>query len=298
MPTGTRPILPKSVTDTLRQTVKSRGLLLRTDSVIIFVCGGTQTGSSPTGRQLLLEYSTRHLSEYRFFEAERVFEALVGKSSTDLLTLEERLADYSDCIIVVVESAGAICELGAFATKKEVAEIVLAINELRFKDDGSFISSGPVKRLNRVSRFKPVIHTDIERILTIAPDVEKRLRSIQRHKRVRIDLHTLARFRTCMPKHRMLFLCDLISLLCPLSFRDLLACLHSIYGPKNLRIGIELGMLKALGMVLEHGDYLLRGEVDLGYFFDFERVDMFELRATVIRHYHKYDRQRMEKLLL
>jgi hypothetical protein len=65
----------------------------------------------------------------------------------DLLELEEYLADFSDLVIVFVESPGSIAELGAFATLEPLAPKTLAVINSSHDRSGTFIADGPVQRL-------------------------------------------------------------------------------------------------------------------------------------------------------
>lgn len=65
----------------------------------------------------------------------------------DTLTFEELLAELSDEIIIIVESVGTICELGAFTVKEEYVKKLLVINDKNHKDDKSFINEGPIAKL-------------------------------------------------------------------------------------------------------------------------------------------------------
>lgn len=244
-----------------------------------------------------MRYAEKHLAEYRFFEAEQVFDVLARTRKTDLLSLEGKFAGYADCIIVIVESAGAIAELGAFAMKDEVARNVLAINSVTFRDDESFISLGPVRKLDRISIFKPVLHTNLEHVLDVAMDIEERLRKIRRSYRKRVDLSSFSKLKKCPPKHRMLFLYDCISMLCPVSFRELIGFLRFLYGSKGHQITVDLGMLKALGLITETEGFFLSTWPAEGLFFDWVGLNTTSLRADIIRHYQKHNRTRLECLV-
>lgn len=65
----------------------------------------------------------------------------------DTLTFEELLAELSDEIIIIVESVGTICELGAFTVKEEYMKKLLVINDKNHREDKSFINEGPIKKL-------------------------------------------------------------------------------------------------------------------------------------------------------
>ncbi|RBP98527.1 hypothetical protein CRD60_01315 [Bifidobacterium aemilianum] len=77
--------------------------------------------------------------------SERLFEQ---NSKVDLLTFEEFLAEISDLIILPIESAGTICELGAFAHSEGLlTKKLLVIVDNEYKDADSFIVQGPVRKV-------------------------------------------------------------------------------------------------------------------------------------------------------
>ena len=115
--------------------------------------GGGPTSATDCLRQRLREGIRKEKRRgwwYRFqvLYAEDLFEGILyGPKPTDLLTLENLLADSVDCIVLVVESAGAICELGAFVNHEALQDRVLAVVDEKYRNHRSFIASGPVRYL-------------------------------------------------------------------------------------------------------------------------------------------------------
>ena len=71
-------------------------------------------------------------------------------SNIDLLTFEDFLAEVSDSIILLVESPGSFCELGAFSyADKLFNDKLLIIIDEKYKNDKSFIMSGPVAKAKK-----------------------------------------------------------------------------------------------------------------------------------------------------
>lgn len=126
---------------------------------LIFLCGGRVSEGSHSGpyssaRDYFNRYITANEPEItarvRLAEAiSRWFdrESFSGDDTfSDLLEVEEYLADLSDTILILVESEGSIAELGAFTASDAVRPKVVAIINSTF-DGPSFISDGPVRRL-------------------------------------------------------------------------------------------------------------------------------------------------------
>ncbi len=82
-------------------------------------------------------------------------------SNIDLLTFEDFLAEISDWIILFVESAGSICELGAFAYVDSAFKdkLILVLDKAR-QNDKSFIMTGAVAKATK-DKVK-VIFTKLE----------------------------------------------------------------------------------------------------------------------------------------
>jgi hypothetical protein len=80
-------------------------------------------------------------------------EWLFSSSSTAGLTIldhEHMLAKNVDYIIIVLESPGAICELGAFASSKELlGKILVLIEDKHAYRRKSFINQGPIKSIKK-----------------------------------------------------------------------------------------------------------------------------------------------------
>lgn len=65
----------------------------------------------------------------------------------DTLTFEELLAELSDKIIIIIESYGTVCELGAFTVKDRYLKKLLVINDRLYSSKKSFINEGPVRKI-------------------------------------------------------------------------------------------------------------------------------------------------------
>ena len=77
------------------------------------------------------------ISEYLYSE----------NSWVDILTFEEVLAEISEYIIIITESPGTYCELGAFALNDSFANKTIVINEDNLEYKNSFITKGPIRKI-------------------------------------------------------------------------------------------------------------------------------------------------------
>ncbi|WP_240196262.1 retron St85 family effector protein [Salmonella enterica] len=88
---------------------------------------------------------SEHNTNYQLAYPEDLFEDLLeGQANNSLLSLEQQLAEAVDLIILIPESHGSFAELGAFSTRKELAEKMLVLQQNKYKADKSFINHGPI----------------------------------------------------------------------------------------------------------------------------------------------------------
>lgn len=290
--------------------------LLKKESILVFTCGKSPNKKNPGGRDLLLKYADKYLNNFYFFIAEKFFEALTKSTSSsadvalsDLLRIEENLTKYSDCIIIVLESNSAIAELGAFTIKNDLAEIVMVVNDSEFQDSESFISLGPLKRVDEKSKFGPVIYTKLESISSSFGEITERLKKIRRGKNKRILFDSTQKFingyendveekGAKFEKNRLLFVADIISLFSPLTFNELVSILKEIYGT-NERYNFlhnEIKLLIALDLIDMDDEYYYRTTKDINLFFEYSGLNTRKFRSAVVNHHYKQNRERFRIL--
>jgi len=282
-------------TKTLKRALLSSRTFLKADATLILVCGRQPNAVSPGGRDLIMDYARKHLGKFQFFLAEKVFD-LLGSDEVDLLSLEEHLLDYCDCVLLVLESESTFAELGAFAIKKSLAKNMLVINDVAFRNHHSFISLGPLAKVEKVSRFRPMIHVDLRSILRATPELVDRLSRIERRNNKRVSLDDAEKFRQLPSRTRMLFILDLISIFQPLARREIFDLLAYFYGENRFNIKLDLHLLEALGLAVTCKGYYLRNTDSQRLFFLYHGVDTMAVRSDVVNHYHKYARDRVQCL--
>jgi len=124
MPLPPSLILQSRPATEIQRFLQTQKPLLRADSFIVLLCGAMKSEHRPSPvRDVLHKYAIKHFKEFRFFRAEEVFEALRGSTSKDLLTIEDQIGDYSDCITIICESESAFAELGAFTLKEDLVRL-------------------------------------------------------------------------------------------------------------------------------------------------------------------------------
>jgi hypothetical protein len=122
---------------------------------LVFVCGGKSNGGGllPTSlREALLGHVTENgrqnqLGDSEVILAETAMNALDQSAFTNLLALEEFIAAVVDAILLIVESPGSMCELGAFVKTSEIREKLIVVMPSDYINDASFIKSGAIRYL-------------------------------------------------------------------------------------------------------------------------------------------------------
>lgn len=89
----------------------------------------------------------------------------------DLLTIEEILLSICSSTILIVESFGSACELGAFSFSNSNLEKLRVINNKMFDGDGSFITDGPIKKIENKYPYH-VIYQEFDKNGNIVFDKE------------------------------------------------------------------------------------------------------------------------------
>lgn len=147
---------------------------------LVFVCGGKASGvvGAPTSlRELLLQHSAANGQVGKFggadvLLAEEAMNALANSSFSNLLDLEEYIAAIVHSVILIVESPGSMCELGAFVKTSEIREKLVVILPGDHKNVPSFITKGAVDFLTENHTNAQVLgfHWKIEDGIVSAPD--------------------------------------------------------------------------------------------------------------------------------
>lgn len=149
----------------LRRNVTSKNLAKK----FIFICGKQIDENKDNVRRWLTSVLEKNDVNIKCLIAEDLY-----FSTCDLLTFENLLAEISDYIIIILESPGTFCELGAFVNNQTMVDKIIVINEDNPRYEKSFISLGPLRKLNNNNLVlyqgklnqSPDVHRMIERVKT------------------------------------------------------------------------------------------------------------------------------------
>lgn len=117
----------------------------------VFLCGKYFEDSTylNSNRGVIERYISKQADDVFIVLSEKLWEDEFN-SNIDLLTFEEFLAEISDCIILLVESPGSFCELGAFSyADKLFSDKLLVVIDNKYCGDKSFIITGPAAKIKK-----------------------------------------------------------------------------------------------------------------------------------------------------
>ena len=213
---------------------------------VMFICGGDPKYFK--NRETLETYIRKHNSLYLTFRAEYAWETISKageRHNINALSLEEWLADFSDVVLILVESFGTVAELGAFSSSPALRKKLLPILEKAFEKDESFINTGPVRWVNNESRYAPCIYTNFKTILTCIPEVEERI-NIRPPSTPSTD-NTNGKHRFTR-KVLLFFILQIVTSLGPISTDEIIEiCNETI----NLKEKKTISLILSLGVALE-----------------------------------------------
>jgi hypothetical protein len=267
------------------------------ENYIIFVCGASLTSDNKiNARKNFLKYAERHLREYDFFIAEDFL--FTEETITDLLSLEDKMTSYSDCIMIFLESFSAGAELGAFSIKDNIAKQLLVINDIEHEGNNSFIEKGPLAKINKISKFAPVIYCKLNMALEAIPRIKGVIEKNHKNRNQGVELFNLDSFNSLSPKRKLLFLLDLITIFSPLTRMELINLLRELFGEGFYKIDDEISMLLIMKYITFVGNYIIKiKNKDKIYFMYGKSQFIRELRSQVINHYHRNRRERWNEYL-
>jgi hypothetical protein len=205
----------------------------------LFLCGGSGSAS----RDTLRDHLEKTNQKLKLFYAERVWEQIASREGRSALQMESDLADLADLVVVIVESAGTIAELGAFSLHGPLRKKLLPIVDKRYSGEPSFISTGPLRWVDEDSTFSPTIYVSLTRILEAIDEVDDRIARIPKSGPVKIsDLASST-------KHLLFFICDLLAVIHPATMEMVDYYLGRI-APSILSSGISVPTLLGLGVAM------------------------------------------------
>jgi hypothetical protein len=115
----------------------------------VFLCGARPDKKDSVRRKVKdTLQSGIYVYRYDIFLPEELFEEVAtGIYRQDLISLENMLADSVDAIVLILESYGAIAELGCFSSNARLRGKLVCLVDAKHKRRQSFINNGPLRLL-------------------------------------------------------------------------------------------------------------------------------------------------------
>ena len=203
-----------------------------------------------------MNFLEKNISHSHIIIAEQFFHEYQKNSKTkNSLDFEHVLSDISEKIIIILESPGAICELGAFSNEA-LRKKLIVINDKNFQNEPSFINTGPLAAIKECSGNDKVIWYKMDHIAPYMDSVASTFIELE----LLLSPHSSAQVKTpgrsmdpsiSISNTSVLFVHDIIFLLDKARYKDLIAALKIIFGKekkfdntkKILTILISLGFI-------------------------------------------------------
>lgn len=274
-----------SLASSAAKVYASNRILLDADSLVIFICGAASSAYE-SAREQLLRYAKKYFRYGTLFRAEDAFPVLSGSGGDDLLTIEHSLAEYSDCVLIINESAGTLAELGAFASNEDVVQKLLIVNPQEYSTASSFINLGPIAKADRKSRFKTTLHVDMQSVSLHFDTILARIKNnAVRKRRLGVDFSKVDAWKSTEGKLRLLLLQDILNLFAPLTYNELLKVMKSVFPREFVKFKVELGLLVATKKVDRDGEIYLSSPSCAKHTYDIDVREWLGIRKKVLALY-------------
>ena len=291
---------------TFRSNIEKRKVWRPKDDIqFVFLCGANIDVDIPSKRrEFLLDFSSKKLPHAKFFLAESMFKVLKAEGNkANLLDIENELSSLADFVIVILESESAFCELGAFATHKELRKKMIVINDSEHRNSESFINLGPVKAIDEISHGKHVIYYKMEEdgkwrgdgIGDVYKNIYDIIHKEPLKRRTRIkDLNPNISFT----KESSRFIHDLIYFSSPISNAELSRVIKILFEKSNDKnLQKHIGLLCATEQIERKVNKEGVGLYSSMYsepFFEYGVHDIHNIISSFKNMYFRYDRHRIK----
>jgi len=229
-------------------------------SKFVFLCGGFKDGKVSARRREIINFARKNLPNVKFFIAEDVFEILMKEGhKANLLDRENDISKFADKILIILESNGAFCELGAFSYPKDLRSKLIIINDERYKKSSSFIRLGPLEAIKEVGGDGRIIYYKMTEEPDDVPDAIGK--TFSQLTKALHPMSSSSRFGTvslskCNPnksfeKDTICFIHDLIFFTGPITYNELVKIVIKIFGSADYSplLGQCIGLLVATQLI-------------------------------------------------
>ncbi|WP_124461769.1 retron St85 family effector protein [Burkholderia cenocepacia] len=276
----------------------------------IFLCGGPTDARSvlPTSLRdaLYRELVKDDSDEARIRVAEHYKDWAHDSIYNDLVLFEQHIAELSSIIVLILESPGAIAELGLFSTIEVFREKLLIFVDSQYYKSKSFIKLGPVDFLEKNHGNVAEVHKWLNNRFQVdgklAEDLQAEVAEAVRS-RLSKKKNTEKPFNRDQWLHFALLVCDLLDLYSALTVRELRTFLedaglqkseHELKQALYLLERVRLIAMEPKGdqrfYVSIIGNQYLKLHIEDGFF------DTARFRSDVLSRYNASDKKRFRAI--
>jgi hypothetical protein len=120
---------------------------------IVLLCGGkvkikNHPDDPDPAIASLRHFISRTQTSFEIFRPEEITSWQSDGIFKNLMSFEEDLANICSLVVIILESAGSLTELGAFSQLNDLSKKIIAIRSSKFKDDPSFINLGILRYIS------------------------------------------------------------------------------------------------------------------------------------------------------
>lgn len=271
----TKKLLKNKILELQGAIISSRVYLPSNLSNFVFLCGANKSINEVSERRkALIDFSKKNLPHTHFFLAEKMFLTLKDEGHKgNILDVEHLISDFSDYILIILESPSSFTELGAFSHDKLRKKLVV-INNLNFKKEQSFINLGPIKAIEEAVGPERIVYYKMEdngvhkrdAIGDTFHQIYELFKDPLKPKKKVVSLDSLNPAKN-FDKNSAMFIHDLIYLSGPILHKELIEFIKLIFGKDNFnKVTHILAILTSFESIERNGSGLFRSKLTETYF--------------------------------
>jgi hypothetical protein len=221
----------------------------------LFLCGANQFNNDISERRKAIKiFVEKYFTDWHIVIAEKVFNAMVNIKGINSLDIEHYITEFSDFVLIILESESAFTELGAFS-HNTLRKKVLIVNNSDYIDSLSFINTGPIKAIINSSSINNLMYycmretskSKLDGIGEIFPALSTNLKTVNNKSKVSFrDLYS----SNTISKVSLFFIHDLIYIYYGITRSELVNILISIFGNNDFKnISLYLAILEGVQLI-------------------------------------------------
>lgn len=192
------------------------------DAPIVLLCGGLvrDEPEPASGYKSLRHAISRSLTNFEVFRPEEITSWHADGVFHDLMSFERELASICSLVVIILESEGALVELGAFSQLSEMSAKIVAIRSNQYASHESFINLGILRFISEKNGssvksypwdIKNATSISEEVIQDVASDIREELSKQSKSQLFRIDQNS----------HVITMICELVRLFVALKEQEI-----------------------------------------------------------------------------